>query len=224
MSFTVLTVTKRTGWEETAIQSIWKQTLQPDRWIVITENELEEIPGAEVYKAPPKTQASNLNKSTNAGLKLIDTEYVIFYQDFIELPPDCFEKLIALATPTTFVTTCTPKYDGSDDGRYHGLDVPRTCWPEEWEANVGLAPMQMLRDIGGFWNELDKGWSWDNVDVAGRAAMIGADFIIDETNRPKLLNHEQTSKLTMTLNGDVCMKHLDDIRGGKMPIDVGCLK
>ena len=44
--------------------------------------------------APTQTKLSNLNASLNAGLKLVDTDYVIFYQDFIELKENCFEKLL----------------------------------------------------------------------------------------------------------------------------------
>lgn len=218
-SFSVLTVSKRTGWEELAKQSIARQTLQPKEWIVITEDQMEtfKLP-AFVYPAPKSTTPSNLNKSLNLGLSLVRYNYVIFYQDFIDLPENCFEKLMQLATPKTFVTTCTPKYDGSDDGRYLGVDQPRPCLPEEWEANVALAPMKIMRDLGGFWEELDKGWSWDNVHAAKRAAMMGAKFIIDESNRPKLLPHEQSSKLKMELNADRCEDNIRAIREGRAPL------
>src|SRR3954464_144397 len=125
--FSVLTVTKREGWEEVAQKSIESQTVQPDKWIVVTEEDIiiGRIP-AIVISAPPKVRASNLNASLNLGLRYVDTDYVIFYQDFIELQPTCFEQLLELVTERTFVTTCTPNYDGSDDGRYTGLDKPRT--------------------------------------------------------------------------------------------------
>jgi hypothetical protein len=116
--FTVLTVSKRDGWQRRAKQQIKKQTAQPEDWIIIQEG----------VNAPPKKRASNLNASLNAGLRLIKTPYVIFYQDFIDLPPDCFEKLLALANQTTFVTTLT-KNDGDkrEDPRYlveQGLRLP----------------------------------------------------------------------------------------------------
>ena len=227
-SFSVLTVSKRIGWSKVAASSIAAQTAKPLEWVIV-----EERPGMphtdikHLYEAntevvpmfaPESKHPSNLNASLNAGLRVIEAEYVIFYQDFIELPPDCFEKLMALATPDTFVTTCTPKYDGSDDGRYLGIDQPRPCHPEEWETNVAIAPMKMLRDIGGFDERLDVGWSWDNVNVALRAEMLGAKFILDESNRPKLLQHEQTSKLSMTTNGELNEQLIKDIRQGKAPL------
>jgi len=229
-SFTILTVSKRTGWEEIAERSIHRQTLKPAEWIIVAENTIPHTSNyfegwkKTIIEAPPKTKASNLNASLNAGLRLIDTDYVIFYQDFIELQEDCFEKLLSLADEKTFVTTCTPNYDNSDDGRYTGADLPRPCRPEEWETNVALAPMALIRELGGFWDELDWGWSWDNVDLAQRAAMLGARFVLDESNRPKLFPHEMSSHNTLPLNGERCYKHIADIRAGKLPINVNCLQ
>ena len=208
----VLTISKREGWEELAKQSIEKQTVQLDKWIVITDQDVKKI------------RASNLNRSLNYGLKqCLDVDYVIFYQDFIELQPDCFEKLIALADERTFVTTCTPNYDGSDDGRYTHVDGPRACLPAEWETNVAIAPMAVLRELGGFDEEYDNGWAWDNVNVAERAAMLGCRFIIDESNRPKLLPHEQTSKLELELNADRHAATMKAIREGKKPLRLSYL-
>jgi hypothetical protein len=225
-SFSCLTISKREGWEKLAADSIKRQTAQPDSWILVTENlkksffafrEHGYYPSI-LQPAPKNRKPSNLNASLNAGLKLINTDYVIFYQDFIELKEDCFEKLLSLGDEKTFVTTCTPNYDGSDDGRYTGIDLPRPCRPEEWEANVALAPMRLLRELGGFEEELDWGWSWDNVHLAKRAAMLGARFVLDESNRPRLLPHEMKSRKGLTLNGEWCEKDIELIRQGKKPI------
>ena len=228
-SFTILTVSKRTGWEEIAERSIHRQTIKPAEWIVVAENTIPHTSNyfegwkKTIIEAPPKTKASNLNASLNAGLRLIDTDYVIFYQDFIELKEDCFEKLLSLADEKTFVTTCTPNYDGSDDGRYTGADLPRPCRPEEWEANVALAPMALIRELGGFDETYDDGWSWDNVNLAQRAAMLGARFIIDESNRPKLFPHEMSSHETLPLNGERHSAIMKDIREGVKPIKLDYL-
>jgi len=228
-SFTILTVSKRTGWEEIAERSIHRQTIKPAEWIVVAENTTPHTSRyfegwkKTIIEAPPKTKASNLNASLNAGLRLIDTDYVIFYQDYIELKEDCFEKLLSLADEKTFVTTCTPNYDGSDDGRYTGADLPRPCRPEEWEANVALAPMALIRELGGFDETYDDGWSWDNVNLAQRAAMLGARFILDESNRPKLYPHEMSSHKTLPLNGERHSAIMKDIRGGVKPIKLDYL-
>lgn len=216
-TFSVLTVSKRTGWEKDALFCVVGQTVQPKEWIIVGEAETKKGYGT-FYPAPKKTKLSNLNASINEGLRHVTTDYVIFYQDFIELQEDCFEKLLALVDERTFVTTCTPNYDGSDDGRYTGCDSPRRCRPEEWETNVAIAPMKVLKALGGFNEELDWGWSWDNVEVAQRAAMLGCKFILDESNRPKLYPHEMTSHQTLPLNAQRCANIIRDIRNGTKPI------
>lgn len=510
-SFSVLTVSKRTGWEEMAIKSVMAQSVSGIiDWVQVLEGEdIEEDGGyihrngerriaLDVYAAPSKTKLSNLNASLNEGLRHIDTDYVIFYQDFIDLPEDCFEKLLELATPKTFVTTCTPNYEGcfvagtqilttdgykpietlttedrvitpfgrdkviscgntgikkvrdygrlkatpnhkiltdrgivliddlrytdniwvenhgqktilgrrstflgflifailspkteltdyifnglltrslevrlaysteksgniitdrfqrviksttktgtmitrlkalnsflqastqsaifgdemwahievykrlnrllksgiplkresagtqsegnltglikwlirehahnvqqhtrlgvlesvntaaltvnseqetreevwnlstengcyiaegvlvsnSDDGRYTGIDLPRPCTPSEWEANVAIAPMRMLRSLGGFDEDYDWGWSWDNVNVAERAAMLGAKFILDESNRPTLYPHEMSSHETLPKNGERHARTMRNIREGRKPLKLNYL-
>jgi len=212
-TFSVLTVSKRRNWRKLAQKQIQGQTIQPEQWIVIQER----------VNAPPKIRVSNLNASLNHGLRQVKSDYVIFYQDFIELSPDCFAKLLKLAGPKIFVTTCTPNYDGSDDIRYTGVDKPRFCKPQEWEANVSIAPMEIIRQLGGFDEEYDNGWSWDNVNLAERAAMLGCKFIIDESNRPKLLPHEQTSKLGMQPNGEFHAKNMRAIRIGSKPLKLDYL-
>ena len=226
MSFTVLTVTKRVGWEETGLLSINRQTVQPDKWVIVYEEPLSIVVSdvdTQLIQAPPKLRICNLNASLNAGLKKINTDYVIFYQDFIDLQEDCFEKLLSLVDEKTFVTTCTPNYDGSDDGRYTGMDGPRRCRPEEWEANVSIAPMKLIRELGGYDEEYDNGWSWDNVNLAQRAAMLGARFVLDESNRPILLRHEQTSKQTMPINLDRHNRTIKAIREGTKPLKLDYL-
>lgn len=217
-SFSVLTVSARTGWEDIANASIAVQTVQPKAWYLVSRlmesfNACKAIP----IQEPEKTKVSNLNAALNAGLNFIDTEYVIFYQDFISLDSDCFEKLLALVDENTFVTTCTPNYDNSDDSRYLGVDVPRECRPEEWEANVAIAPMKAIYELGGFDEDYDNGWSWDNVNLAERAALLGYKFIIDESNRPTLFPHPRL-ETNMELNLDRHTETMRKIKTGEKDI------
>lgn len=229
-TFTVLTVSRRTGWEAAAMRSLDDQTRPDFTWTVVQESGYEDCLSNSAWllvprvSAPTKNRRSNLNASLNAGLKRITTDYVIFYQDFIDLPPDCFEKLLALAKPSTFVTTATINPDGQHDARYTGLDCPRPCRPEEWEANVAIAPMAVIRELGGFDEEYDNGWSWDNVNLAERATMLGCKFVIDETNCPRLLPHDKPSaELLARLNGEFHAQRMREIRAGKRSLKLSYL-
>lgn len=209
----VLTVSKRTGWEKGALECLRDQTFRDFKWVVVAEKPLK----VKYITAPPKTRVSNLNASLNKGLKFCKGEFVVFYQDFIELEEDTIEKLVELADDKTFVTTLTKNPKGTpEDPRYLGVDCPRPCTPEEWEANVAIAPMEAIRELGGFDEEYDDGWSWDNVNLAERAAMLGYKFVLDESNRPQLLYHEKET--TIEPNGERHAQVMRDIQEGKRPL------
>lgn len=231
MSFSVLTVTRRQGWEEIARRSIEHQTVKPDNWIIVSETDpMKDLHVSELWKAskdefqitllksPDKKPGmkSNLNASLNEGLRNIHSDYVIFYQDFIDLQPDCFEQLIEFASPITFVTTIDRNPDGSMGPRYEGIDEDWPCQPEQWEANVSIAPMGILRELGGFDEEYDRGWSWDNVNIAERAALLDCDFILDEKNIIQLHEHDQSP--IKQLNGDFHVQRMEQINNGDFPL------
>lgn len=222
----VLTVTKRTGWELAAATTLDAQSVKDINWIIVSEDPLataDALKDVKVMIVPPpeKIRISNLNRSLNAGLKMVTSEYVVFYQDFIDLEPDCIKKLLKEVTPRTFVTTATINADGTNDGRYIGADLPRPCRPDEWEANVAIAPMLVIKELGGFDCEYDNAWSWDNVNLAERAAMLGIKFIIDESNRPKLLFHEKETD--MPINAQRHADTMEKIRRGQKPLKLNYL-
>lgn len=227
MKVAVLTVTKRSAWEKIAIDSLNRQTFQNFDWIIAAEKQFLDV-GVTVslrtycFHSKNKGRVSNLNAALNQGLKnCIDTDYVIFYQDFIDLPEDCFEKLIEAAEETKgFVTTATINSNGKKDSRYTGKNIVRHCNPDEWESNVAIAPMEAIRELGGFDEDYDNGWSWDNVNIAERAAMIGYKFYIDESNNPRLLYHDKEPDINPELkpNGEFHTKRISDVKSGKYPL------
>lgn len=204
-NFTVLTVSKRSGWQKQARIQLKKQTVGDDfPWVVIQEG----------VNAPPKLRKSNLNASLNAGLKMVHTPYVVFYQDFIDLQPDAIEKLLELVDERTFVT-CLPEGDPREP-RFG--TKPEAIEPRDWETMFAAAPMGIIKVLGGFDEDYDNGWSWDNVNLAERAEILGARFILDPTNRPTLLHHERTDHISLPLNGLRHNRTMDDIRSGKKPL------
>lgn len=225
-SFSVLTVSKREGWFERQVKQVAKQVcthceqlLKPDKWIIVPETHMEiyraPVP-IEMWPAPKAKHISNLNASLNEGLRHITSQFVIFYQDFIDLPSDCFEKLLDLVDDETFVTTATINDDGTMDGRYLKVDAPHECRAEEWEANIAIAPMKVIRELGGFDESYDEGWSWDNVNLAERAEILGCKFIIDESNKPQLLKHDKVTGIA--INADRHAETMKKIKEGNLPL------
>lgn len=231
MKVSILTVTKRNGWLPLAVKSLREQTYKRFEWVIVYEPDVEvgTIEGIDNFKwasAPPKTRHSNLNASLNEGLRNCAGDYVVFYQDFIQLEADTVGKLLNHCVKTGgFITTATINPDGQHDDRYTGVGGLRQCRPEQWETNVAIAPMEALKKLGGFYEELDNGWSWDNVNVAQRAEMLGYEFFIDESIQPQLMYHPKEPDLdpTLELNYMRNEMHISQIRAGKSPIKLNHL-
>jgi hypothetical protein len=223
---TIVTVTKRDGWWVRQLEQYKAQTIHP-KWVIVAEpytkpRNLQDIDQwADVVKAPKKVRKSNLSRSDNEGLRHVETPYVIFWQDFIDLDSDTLEKLLKDAKETGgFVSTACIDPDGNYDARYLGTDMLRPCMPEEWETNVAIAPMEAIRKLGGFDEEYDQGWAWDNVNVAERAAMLGYEFFLDESINPRLLYHPKEPDLDSSLkpNGEFHAERMRQIRDREFPI------
>lgn len=223
--FTLVTVTKREGWFARACEQVAKQKIKPDKWVIVPETFFDTTDAdmpcpVEFWPAPQRIRLSNLNASLNEALRHVTTPYVIFYQDFIDLPASCFKKLIDLVDRRTFVTTVTKndKHTLEEDPRFTGKKKPRACKAAEWEANVAVAPMGIIKELGGFDEEYDNGWSWDNVNLAERAQMLGCKFICDESNRPQLLYHPKETN--MPLNAGWHQHTMQEIRAGTKPLQL----
>lgn len=211
VSVDIITATKRTGWEDLAQRSLRNQTVKYNQWIVVSEIPLPIM----TIEAPKKIRKYNLNRSYNHAIKFSTADYILFYDDWIELEPHTLQYLLETATPKRLVTTATHEND-KFDARYLGLDVPHPCLPDEWEMNVGLAPRQALLDVGGFDEEFDDRWAWGNVDFAERAAMLGYEVWIDERVQPRLIPHGRNTEREN--NGEFSAQRLRDIRAGKRPL------
>lgn len=201
----VLTITKREGWLPVAVDSLSNQTDKDFEWVIVHEPNVpqETIDAIKNYRwiaAPPKRRHSNLNASWNEGLRHCSGNIVVFYQDFIQLDRDTLAKLRQDVGETYgFVTTATINPDGAHDARYTGVDGLRTIPHQEWEANVAAAPMRAIKELGGFDETYDDGWSWDNVNLAARAELLGYTFHIDESIKPRLLYHQKEPEADPTL-------------------------
>lgn len=238
----IVTVSKRVGWEQLAIESLDKQTYYNKykrnfRWIIVTEEPNEKLQAfidlcgpskikPLLLQAPKKKEGclSNLNASLNWGLKHTSptASHIVFYQDFIELEEDTLEKLVKNRNELSksFITTATHE-NGKFDARYTGTDTLRTIEPREWEANVAIAPRQALFNLGGFDEEYDQGWSWDNVNVAERAALLGYKFYIDESIQPNLHFHEKERSIPP--NGEFHEQRMRETRHLQRPIKLDYL-
>ena len=157
--------------------------LQPNKESLFTQNfPIEEWEWI-VEEGDGKTH--DLNAAFNRMLKKAKGELVVFMEDWTKATPEGLRKFWEAyqSSPNTFWTAPLGKVDdialspGTQidwDWRAHA-DVKEMPY-NDWEIDWGCAPRQALLDVGGFDEELDKYWAFDNVSVAYRAYLKGYKF------------------------------------------------
>lgn len=123
-------------------------------------------------------------------------ELIVSYQDFIKIKDDGLERFWKAyqENKDTFFTAPVGKTNKTDftgnpkwDWRKH--PESRMDWTM-WEIDWGCAPLSALKQIGGFDEELDKFWSFDNVNVGCRADLAGFKFGCIKDNEAVAYDHD----------------------------------
>lgn len=106
----------------------------------------------------------------NKMLRRARGERIVMLQDCIKIEPNALAEIDNL--PNQMITFPVGQV------MKHG-DEPEWDWrvyreheiqPHQWEADFASAPRQAFFDVGGYDEEFNRGWSWDNVEVAWRIA------------------------------------------------------
>lgn len=141
----------------------------------------------------------DLNKAYNRLLARSKGELVVSYQDYISIAPRGLQSLweAYLKYPKAFITCpmVKVKQDGSkiQDWRIHRKPF-ELIRADEWEADWASAPAEGLKAVGGWDEDYDQGWSWDNVVVAEKALRAGYEFRVDPSNVAYGVDHDELFK------------------------------
>jgi len=60
--------------------------------------------------------------------------------------------------------------------------------PHDFEMNYGAIPRKILEELNGFWEFMDDGLGYDNLELCYRAMKLGYRLVIDDTNVCKCIN------------------------------------
>jgi hypothetical protein len=151
-------------------ESLAKQTYKDFEWLV----ELG-IP----------ERGHDLNAAMNRALRRATGSLVVIWQDWMEGDEKILERIVdlhetigirekvAITYPVGKVDDLKDKSNPTFDWR---LKTDGYVPSHQWETDFASAPLAMFKEIGGYDEEMDKGWSWDNVNVATRAEYAGYLF------------------------------------------------
>lgn len=165
MRFSIITPTIRPEFLNITQECLENQTFQDFEWLV---------------ECGLRNKGFTLSQDLNKMLKRAKGEIVVMLQDCIKVEPDFLEKINALEDlENTFYTFPIGKIIKEDDEPKwdwrHFFDV-RDIQPQEWEADLATAPLKAFKDIGGYDERYDEGWSWENCGVAYRANYLNYKF------------------------------------------------
>lgn len=134
-----------------------------------------------------------LPKAMNKALSRCSGEITVHLQDCIEVP-DNFLEHIANTYTGDFVTYPVGKRNGENIEWDWRKGSQRTIEPQEWEADLAIAPLKAFYDIGGYDETYCDGWSWENVEVAYRAEKAGYRFRCDNEMAGVAIDHDKEIK------------------------------
>lgn len=186
MRITVVTPTIRPEGLEITRQCLAEQTFTDFEWLTEVNT----------------TGKHDLNAAYNRMLKKAKGELIVSLQDYIKVSPiylqnlwNCYQK-----NQNTFITCPVGKVDNLEylppakwDWRAYRNDETKNTRPCDWncwEIDSGAAPLEALKEIGGFDEALDGHWSADNVNVGCRAELAGYKFICLFDNPALAYDHD----------------------------------
>lgn len=189
MSISVITPSVRPEGLDLVDKALKRQTFRDFEWIVQGKDK----PTAEGY-------AWTLNHDYNVAIKKSKGELIVSWQDWTFADPETLEKFWFhyQQEPRTFVTAVGNKYtsdnwttmtwkdprERTDQGTYY------PCYFSDIEWNLCSLAKQILYDVGGFDEELDRWYGMDGYSVNERAMLLGnCDFKIDQTIKSYSLEH-----------------------------------
>lgn len=163
----------------------------------------------------------DLNKSLNRLIQRAKGELIVFVQDYVELPENALQGFWeAYKAKPAFYTVPVSKYDeNGETWDWRAKKEGAIDW-RDWEIDCGSAPRSALVDIGGFDEELDRYWGYDNPNVGLRAHMKGYEFYCLPEIKCRAYDHNkhEAHPFRNKQNADFANERLEYIRAGILDI------
>lgn len=169
---TVITPTIRPEYINITNEALKNQTFKDFEWI-IQEGKISD--------------GFQLPKDLNRALKKASGKIIVSLQDCISVSPNFLEKISKLDFNKKAYTFPMTKEGTEGDWRVH---MNGEVKPDQWEIDLAACSKDLFTDVGGFDEFYCGGWSYDNVEIARRAAYFGYIFYCDNTIKGTAIDHD----------------------------------
>lgn len=176
MSISVLTPSIRPEYLHITQECLEKQTFTDFEWL--TEIGL-------------RNRGFTLPSDLNNMIRRAKGDRIVMLQDCIQIEPDALERINALPNDLwTFPVGQVMEFGNEPEWDWRTTNAGELIGPHYWEADFASAPTQAFFDVGGYDEEFNKGWSWDNVEVARRIYKAGYKGFCNADIRGIALKHD----------------------------------
>ena len=151
------------------MESLERQTVQDFEWLV---------------EIGTPWRGHDLSRAMNRMLRRAKGDLIVIHQDYIRSPDKALERVLEAhrLSPRTLYTYPVSKTHASyaDLKRDWRSQTDGEIPYYQWETDFASAPRQAFLDVGGYDEEFDQGWSWENANLAHRASKAGYLFRCDQ--------------------------------------------
>lgn len=136
----------------------------------------------------------------NNALRKAQGDIIVILQDCILIPQTALEEISKLNHEKTAYTYPVGK-EKADADNHRGKkeiawdwrkhrDIGELPSPAHWEIDLGSAPKSLFFDVGGFDEDFNNGWSWENVEIAYRASLLGYKYELSRVTEGVAFDHD----------------------------------
>lgn len=144
----------------------------------------------------------------NKMLSRAKGDIIVILQDCIEIPKTALEEISQLnheSTAYTYPVGKTQERPPTTDDEEEVVRQKEVAWdwrkhkqgitgasinPDHWEIDFASAPKALFYDVGGFDEDFNNGWSWENVELAYRASLAGYKFEVSNVTEGVAFDHD----------------------------------
>ena len=185
-------------------KALKRQKYQDFEWIIGSPEKPELDINFKWVQDPPKKDGDVwvFNKLMNKMVRESQGDLIVSIQDYTSFAPDALTKFAYhfKNDDKSAVSGVGNKYtdeyffnqvwqdprEREDQGTFY------ETFFDNWEGNFGSVPRQVILDVGGFDEELDKHYGMDWYSVNYRIQALGAaTFYLDQTNKSYSLVHDR---------------------------------
>lgn len=174
---------------------------------------IQYLRGSKTHGSKPYPRKCGLVRANNLAWKASKGELLVWLQDFILLPENSLEQIVdiyrhnhdALIAPTDIRYKTIPADLSNKEDWWNGeinilteedwrnvrnkyLGMRESDNAFDFELNYGAIPKKILDELNGFWEFMDDGLGYDNLEICYRAIKLGYRLIVDDSNVCRCVN------------------------------------